>query len=278
VITVGLDIGSTTTKAVVLDDRGVAAAVIEATGVRPAETAAAVLQQAMTAAHVTPAEVSGIACTGYGRRLAGFGDLVLTEIKACALGATATLTTAGPVRTVIDVGGQDTKVLALSDDGEVEDFSMNDKCAAGTGRFLEMLAQKLDLPYEEFVAAALRSKARLQMNATCAVFAESEVVGMLARDVPKADIAAAAHQAIAARIGAMVRRVGRRGPYGFVGGGARNQALVQALIDHLGHGVEVLDQPQCVVALGAALGARRRLARLSPNGASESAVQRSARA
>lgn len=262
-IAVGLDIGSTTTKAVVLADDGIRAAVIMPTGIRPAESAATIFRQALAAAGMTEGEIGVIGCTGYGRRLAGLGDLVLTEIKACALGVAASPGLDAPIRTVVDVGGQDTKVIALNDQNEVEEFSMNDKCAAGTGRFLEMLAHKLDLSYEEFVEAAMQVDTQLQMNATCAVFAESEVIGMLARNLPKTAIAAAAHNAIAARIGAMVRRVGRRGPYGFVGGGARNQALVKALATCLGHQVLVLDRPQTVIALGAAIGGRRRLEKLA---------------
>ena len=185
-----------------------------------------------------------------------FGDVVMTEIKACATGV---LARAGEhdVHTIIDVGGQDTKVIAIDDDGTIEDFSMNDKCAAGTGRFLEMLARRLELPYEAFVEEALKSDTMIQMNATCAVFAESEVVGLLARNVSKPDIAAAAHNAIASRIASMVRRVSRTGAYCFVGGGARNQALVKAVKEALNTDVLVPEEAQLMIAIGAAVGGER---------------------
>jgi predicted CoA-substrate-specific enzyme activase len=263
VITAGVDIGSTTTKAVVLDDGRVRGRVILASGNLPGEVALKVLEGALAAAGLKESELAAVAATGYGRRLVDLGGMVMTEIKAVAAGALAA--TAGAaverVHTVIDVGGQDTKVIALDDAGDIEDFSMNDKCAAGTGRFLEMLAHKLELRYEDFVAEALKSDTMIQMNATCAVFAESEVVGLLARKVSKADIAAAAHNAIAARIASMVRRVGTKGSYCFVGGGARNGALVKAVQEALNKPVHVPEDAQTVVALGAAIGARRKLER-----------------
>jgi predicted CoA-substrate-specific enzyme activase len=257
-IAAGIDIGSTTTKAAILDGGGVLHTRVLPSGNLPAQTARAIYTDALSACGLAENDVDVLATTGYGRRLVDFGDVVLTEIKACAAGVRLLLPEAG-VHTILDVGGQDTKVIALAEDGEVEDFQMNDKCAAGTGRFLEMLAGKLELDYETFVEEAGRSERMLQMNATCAVFAESEVVGLLARGEAKADIAAAAHHAIAARIGSMVRRVGPRPAYCFVGGGARNRSLVGAVEEHLGAEAVVPDLAQTVVAIGAATGAARRL-------------------
>jgi predicted CoA-substrate-specific enzyme activase len=260
---VGVDIGSTTTKAVVLDGEEVRARRLALSGNLPGETAKRVLREAMEEAGVGEQDVEVIATTGYGRRLVDLGDIVMTEIKACALGA---LRAVGrreeQLHTIIDVGGQDTKVIALADDGDIEDFSMNDKCAAGTGRFLEMLADKLEMSYEQFAAEAVKSETMIQMNATCAVFAESEVVGLLARKVSKSDIAAAAHNSIAARIASMTRRVGQRGSYAFVGGGARNPALVKAVEEALNKPVYVPEHAQTVVALGAAIGAQRKILKL----------------
>jgi len=259
VISAGVDIGSTTTKVVILDGEQVRAGLVVPSGNLPGKTAGEIFRRALAEAGLAESDIEVIATTGYGRRLADFGDIVMTEIKACALGALKRQPAdAERLHTVIDVGGQDTKVVALADDGDIEDFSMNDKCAAGTGRFLEMLAAKLEMSYEEFVAEALKSETMIQMNATCAVFAESEVVGLLARSVPKADIAAAAHNAIAARIASMTRRVGQRGSYCFVGGGARNAALVKAIEESLGKPVYVPSDAQLVVALGAAIGAQRK--------------------
>ncbi|MFH0911735.1 MAG: acyl-CoA dehydratase activase [Planctomycetota bacterium] len=258
-IAVGVDVGSTTTKAVVLEEETVLrGAHIEPTGELPNRTALAVFHAALDKAGLRETDVDTIATTGYGRRLAGLGDLVMTEIKACAAGALFAVRPGAALHTVIDIGGQDTKVVALTDKGEIEDFSMNDKCAAGTGRFLEILAHKLGLSYEAFVAESLRSGTRIQMNATCAVFAESEVVGLLARGVSRADIASAAHAAIASRVGSMVRRVASKGSYAFVGGGALNRALAKALEEDLGEALCVPPDAQLVIALGAAIEAARR--------------------
>jgi len=261
-ITAGIDIGSTTTKAVVLDENAIMASLVVPSGNLPGQTAVKLLARVLEEANLSESDIGAIATTGYGRRLVEIGDIVMTEIKACAAGALAgEILGEAPgerIHTVIDVGGQDTKVIALDDAGDIEDFSMNDKCAAGTGRFLEMLAVKLELSYEQFVEEALKSDTMLQMNATCAVFAESEVVGLLARGVAKADIAAAAHNAIASRIASMARRVGQRGAYCFVGGGARNKALLKAIETTLNHPVYAPRKAQIVVALGAAIGARKR--------------------
>lgn len=253
-ISAGVDIGSTTTKVVINDDSKTLASMITPSGDLPGKTALELFARALTQAGMEESQVQVITTTGYGRRLTDFGDVIITEIKACAIGVLHQNALDGQIRTIIDVGGQDTKVIALDDEGDIEDFSMNDKCAAGTGRFLEALAQKLNLSYEDFVRLALQSDTMLQMNSTCAVFAESEVVGMLARGIPKEDIAAAAHNSIASRIASMVRRVGQRGAYCFVGGGARNEALVKAIEEHLNHTVFVPPDAQVIVALGAAVG------------------------
>ena len=262
-ISAGVDIGSTTTKAVLLYGDEVRGRLVMPSGNLPGRTAEKVLRRVLDEAGVPKEQVDVIATTGYGRRLVDLGDIVMTEIKACALGALRAVPPGDErLHTIIDVGGQDTKVISLADDGDIEDFSMNDKCAAGTGRFLEMLATKLEMTYEDFVAEAARSDTMIQMNATCAVFAESEVVGLLARGVSKADIAAAAHNSIASRVASMTRRVGQRGSYAFVGGGARNRALVAAVEEALNKPVYVPESAQSVVALGAAVGAQLKLARM----------------
>ncbi len=267
-ISVGIDIGSTTSKALVLDSAKIRAVVIRPSGALPAQTGEEVFRAALAEAGLAETDVEVVATTGYGRRLVDLGDVVMTEIKACAAGVRFLEThrqddalgdASVPIRTVIDVGGQDTKVIGLTDTGDVADFSMNDKCAAGTGRFLEMLADKLGLSYETFAAEALKSTKPLQMSSTCAVFAESEVIGLLARGEERADIAAAAHHAIASRIASMVRRTGGQPAYGFAGGGAHNAALVEAVGEALNAPVRVLARPQAVVALGAAAVAAERL-------------------
>jgi predicted CoA-substrate-specific enzyme activase len=256
IITAGIDIGSTTSKAVLLKGDTILGQVIVPSVRLPAELAREVFEQCCEGSGVGKSEIEAIATTGYGRRNANFGDMVITEIKAAGRGASMLTLPAGRIFTIIDVGGQDTKVIALNEDGDVEDFRMNEKCAAGTGRFLEMLAKKLEMDYEEFVEAALRSTKMIHMNSTCAVFAESEVVSLLARGEAKEDIAAAAHNSIAERVGSMIRRVGTKEVICFTGGGALNTALVRAIEESLNKKVFIPEHPQIIVALGAAVVAR----------------------
>lgn len=258
-ITAGIDIGSTTCKAVIMNGSSVAGRVIIPSGSLPAESAQQVFSACCTECGIDPDAIDAIAATGYGRRLAKFGDMIITEIKACGIGSVFTECDLGAIHTIIDVGGQDTKVIGLNDTGDVEDFAMNDKCAAGTGRFLEMLAHKLELSYEQFIEAALQSSTMIQMNSTCAVFAESEVVSMLAKGVSKQDIAAAAHNAIAERIASMTRRVGSQEIICLTGGGARNTALARGIEEALNKQVFIPEHPQTIVALGAALAAQEKL-------------------
>ena len=260
-ITAGIDVGSTTTKAVFLDGDTILGQIIIPSGSLPARSARDVFEKCCTESGIERTKIEGIATTGYGRRLADFGDMIITEIKACGCGILMSQPPLEDIRTVIDVGGQDTKVITLKDDGDVEDFSMNDKCAAGTGRFLEMLARKLELDNGGFIDAALNSKQMIHMNSTCAVFAESEVVSLLARGIDKTDIAAAAHTAISERIGAAVRRMDAQETICFTGGGACNMALVKAIEKSLNKELHIPDSPQTIVALGAAVVIRDKLRR-----------------
>ncbi|MHC4606762.1 MAG: acyl-CoA dehydratase activase [Planctomycetota bacterium] len=257
-IAAGVDVGSTTSKVVLLDGEKILAQVVIPSGALPQRSARDVFEKGCSEAGIEASSVKAIATTGYGRRLADFGDMIITEIKACAIGAGFTGAPGGRIRTVVDVGGQDTKVISIDAAGEVADFSMNEKCAAGTGRFLEMLAKKLELSYPDFVERALKSDTMIQMNSTCAVFAESEVVGLLARGIDKSDISAAIHNAIADRVCSMVRRVGEHQVVCFVGGGARNRALVKAVEEGLSGKVHVPEHPQTMIALGAAIEARNK--------------------
>jgi predicted CoA-substrate-specific enzyme activase len=258
-ITAGIDVGSTTTKAVFLNEDTILGRIVIPSGSLPARSARDVFEKCSSESGIKQNQIDGIATTGYGRRLADFGDMVITEIMACGCGIALTQPSSGKIRTIIDVGGQDTKLIALKEDGDVEDFAMNDKCAAGTGRFLEMLARKLDCTYETFIEAALNSKQMIHMNSTCAVFAESEVVSLLARGVDKNDIAAAAHTAISERIGAVARRMDAREIICFAGGGACNQALIKAIEENLNKKLFIPESPQTIVALGAAVAIRDKL-------------------
>ncbi len=252
--TAGIDIGSTTTKAVIFDGTSILASAVQPSGIAPAETAIKVLDAVLAEAKITKDQLASIASTGYGRRLTDLSDKVVTEIKACAAGAVFMGTPDGRPNTVVDIGGQDTKVIQLGADGQVTNFVMNDKCAAGTGRFLEVLAMKLEMSYDDFVKVALESTTQIQMNSTCAVFAESEVVSLLARGIKKADIAAAAHASIANRVGSMLRRLdAQTQPYLFVGGGALNAALLKSLEENIGVKLHSHQHAQRAIALGAAV-------------------------
>lgn len=195
---------------------------------------------------------SRVVATGYGRHLAqkNFADQVITEIKAHAIGARHLFP---GCRTILDVGGQDSKVIALDDGGRVVQFQMNDKCAAGTGRFLEIMAASLGYSLAEFAAAASASSQSIPINSMCAVFAESEVVSLRNRGFAAEDIARAIHLAIGDRLACMLAKLGIQGDLVFSGGVAKNAFLAGILEEKLGQTVNVPQIPEIVGALGAAL-------------------------
>ena len=198
--------------------------------------------------------------TGYGRKLVlehlkDRGARAITEIQAYALGARHL---APETRTVLDIGGQDTKVITLTPHGKVARFEMNDRCAAGTGKFLEFMALALHLPLEEFGSFALAAEKRIQISSMCTVFAESEATSLMARGEAPANIAMGLHLAIVQRTVAMLRRVGEKAPLLFAGGVAHNLCIRALLEEGLGQEVIVPPNPDLVGALGAALYGRDR--------------------
>lgn len=200
-----------------------------------------------------------IVSTGYGRKLFAENfkhpDLkTITEIQAYALGARVVCPEA---RTVLDIGGQDTKAIALTEDGRVAKFEMNDRCAAGTGKFLEFMASSLQVPLELFGGFALQAKKRIQINSMCTVFAESEATSLMARGEQAADIALGLHLAVVQRTLSMLQRVGVTSPVLFAGGVAHNPAIKTLLEESLGDAILVPEQPDLVGALGAAYFGRR---------------------
>ncbi len=200
-----------------------------------------------------------IVATGYGRKLLVENlkhrhVTAITEIQAYALGAHYLVPAA---RTVLDIGGQDTKAIALGEGGKVVKFEMNDRCAAGTGKFLEFMATALQVPLEEFGDFALKADRRIQINSMCTVFAESEATSLMARGEKAANIALGLHLAIVQRTLAMLRRVGVVEPVLFAGGVAHNPCVKALLEEHLGLPVIVPEQPDLVGALGAALHGER---------------------
>lgn len=239
----GLDIGSRSVDAVWLDDGRVVRREVRDTGHDPL---------AVCAALIALDGHDRVVATGYGRHAAAsaFGATALTEITAFALGAASLHPGAAAV---LDIGGQDTKTIALGEGGRVSDFEMNDKCAAGTGKFLEVMASTLGFSLEELGDAALAAECGVRVSAMCTVFAESEVTGLLHRGEDRGRIALGVHESVATRTLGTLARVGASSPLVFAGGVARNPAMVRLVRDGFAGEVLVPDDPQTVGALGAAL-------------------------
>ena len=257
-IFVGIDVGSTTTKVVILSGEEVVASAIAPTGASCRKTSHELYEKTLAETGRSERDVALAVSTGYGRRMVDFPTEIVSEITANAVGARFLSREAGRVRTIIDVGGQDSKAISLDEEGRVLDFAMNDKCAAGTGRFLEVMSRALELDLDEFARVSLDATSPLQITSLCTVFAETEVVGLVSQGKAVADIAAGIHNAIAARVGALVRRVGLSAPVFFDGGAALNAGLRRAIEKNLGVELIVPASPQMVVATGAALIARER--------------------
>jgi len=247
---IGIDLGSRTAKYVILDrNNSIISFKIMAGGVNPLEKLRCALRKEGVLKEECRAD---IVATGYGRHTAQ-GDLAertITEIKAFALGAHYMHPRA---RMVIDIGGQDTKIIALDGDGSFENFIINDRCAAGTGRFLEVMANSFEIGIGEFGSFALMSGNSIKINSMCTVFAESEVISLLAKGEDPRSIALGIHQSVVERIEPMVNRVGAREPILFAGGGALNPCLANLLGKRLGSNLIVPENPQIIGALGAAL-------------------------
>ena len=250
----GIDSGSATTDVVILDqDKTIVAKVILPTGAGASNGAQRALEEALQQAGLSQADLTATVTTGYGRGVIQAGDKSITEITCHAKGAHFLYP---QVRTVIDIGGQDSKVIAIAPDGSVTNFVMNDKCAAGTGRFLEVMARVLDCPIQSLAQLARAGEAPVSISNLCTVFAESEVISHLAAGVSQANVAAGAIHSIATRIVGMAGRVGVEPQVVMTGGGALNGALVDALSRSLEQPVQVLGNPQAMGALGAAVFAR----------------------
>jgi predicted CoA-substrate-specific enzyme activase len=242
----GIDIGSRSIELVVLENGQVAASRRLPTTFDPL----AQCRKILASLSAMP-----IVATGYGRKLVldelpDWQISVITEIQAYALGAHHLYPEA---RTVLDIGGQDTKVIALTPAGKVAKFEMNDRCAAGTGKFLEFMATALQVPLEEFGDFALRADKRLHINSMCTVFAESEATSLMARGEKAANIALGLHLAIVQRTLAMLRRVSDTPPFLFAGGVAHNACMRSLLAENLNQPLIIPEEPDMVGALGAAL-------------------------
>lgn len=247
----GVDIGSRACKAVLMDDDGLRGQRIVDAGVAPQRTCEEMIEQLLAEAGVVRSDVAAIVATGYGRVSLTAADRAVTELSCHGRGAHYL----DPmVRTVIDIGGQDSKVIQVDDAGNMLDFAMNDRCAAGTGRFMEGVARVLETDVDHLGRMIDKARAPCPINSMCAVFAESEVISLLAQGHDKENIAAGLFEAFARRVGNLAKGVGVREKVAFVGGAAKNLGLRKALSDYLAIELATIDvDPQIVGALGAAL-------------------------
>ena len=258
-LTVGLDIGSTTTKAAVMNGDAILGHAVQATGANCRRTAEAVLSEALRRADGSVERIAYTLATGYGRRLVE-ADGTISEITANAAGARRLTREGVPARTIIDIGGQDSKVISVDGDGIVQNFAMNDKCAAGTGRFLEVMSRILETDLDQLGPLALASTESVSISSICTVFAETEVISLLAQARQASDIIAGVHRSIAKRVGDLARSIGIAEPVFFDGGPALNVGLQRALEEELQVQLVVPDSPQVATAIGAATIAAGRLA------------------
>ena len=259
-IVAGVDVGSVTAKTVLLDgDQNILGSHVVYQGIVNEKAARRCFLETLEMTGIDKSKVDFIVATGYGRDLVGFADLTITEISCHADGAAFVLP---GVRTVVDIGGQDSKVIGLDENGIVLNFRMNDRCAAGTGRFLEVMATALELTLDEIGPLAMQSTSPAKVSSTCTVFAESEIVSLMAQGVPKMDIVAGMHLAICRRLGGMVRGVGIRERVAMTGGVAQNAGAVGYLERELEVEIVVPDHPQIIGAIGASRFALREVGRL----------------
>jgi (R)-2-hydroxyacyl-CoA dehydratese activating ATPase len=250
----GVDLGSTTAKTVVLDAAGEirAAEVVQMGAVSRAGMERSVTA-ALAAAGLGAADIATTIATGYGRRLVPGAGRTFTEITCHARGVAAMCP---GVRLVIDIGGQDSKAIRVDEQGLVDNFALNDRCASGTGRFFDVLARAIECDIGSLADLALAGDQDLEISSMCATFAETEIISLLAQDARREDIAASVHRAVAARTLGLVGQVGKAAPIVMTGGVARNAAAVHYLAQALDAFITVPDAPQITGAYGAALLAR----------------------
>jgi predicted CoA-substrate-specific enzyme activase len=248
-ITVGVDIGSITTKSAVMKDKILLGTKIIFTGYNAEKAGKRVYEEILSELNIEPQAVSKIVSTGYGRNSLKIAHKSITEITCHAAGAYY-LNPA--IRTIIDIGGQDSKSIVIDENGNVKDFAMNDKCAAGTGRFLEVMARALEVDLDDFGEISLNAENPSKISSLCTVFAESEVISLISKGENRNNIIAGIHESIASRVAAMVNRVGVIKPIMMTGGVAKNIGVVKALEKKFITPIEVSDKAQVNGAIGAA--------------------------
>lgn len=253
--TAGIDIGSISTEMVVVDaKKSIFASSISLTGSNIKKVIEQSLNKVLNNAKIDREELKYIVATGYGRLSVDFSDREITEITCHAVGAHFLYP---KTRTVIDIGGQDSKVISLDENGKVIDFIMNDKCAAGTGRFLEVMANALETKIDELGPLSLQSQNVLRISSMCTVFTESEVVSRIAEGCSQKDIAAGIHRAIVDRILTMAHKVGINDEVTLTGGVSKNIGVIQMVKSRISKEINVPSDPQIVGALGAAILAQK---------------------
>ncbi|MEE8470955.1 MAG: acyl-CoA dehydratase activase [Dehalococcoidia bacterium] len=254
-IVAGIDIGSRSSKAVLMKNGTILSSAICDTGPESAKTALMTMEEVLKGTGLSLEDVEYTVATGYGRVLVPFANENISEISCHAKGIHRYFPT---VRTILDIGGQDCKAIACDGAGQVSNFIMNDKCAGGTGRFLEMIAEVLNVSLEEIGALSLSSTNSIPFNTICAVFAKSEAVTQFRKGVAKRDILAGLHEAIATRCLNLLRRVTIREDFAITGGIAKNSGMVAKLGEKVGMEPLLCQDPQIVGALGAAIFAEER--------------------
>ena len=253
-ICAGIDIGSNTVKAALIEDRTILGTRVMSTGYHHLKAGTRVFEDLLQQAGLSRSSIRAIVSTGYGRASIGFADKAMTEILCHGAGAHFL----NPdIRGVIDVGGQDSKAIALDDRGQVDNFAMNDKCAAGTGRFLEVMANALEVSLDQMGDVGLTADRPSKISSICTVFAESEVISMIARQEKRENIIAGIHDAAAARVGILAAKIRIRGPVMMTGGVAKNKGMAAALETQLKQPLIISPHCQETGAIGAAVLASR---------------------
>lgn len=248
--TLGIDIGSITTKAAILQDGKLTCTRLIFTGYNSEAAGKKIYTEIMEAAGIKDYKNVKVVSTGYGRSNVTFANKTITEISCHAAGAHYLNKS---IRFIIDIGGQDSKAILLDENGRVKNFVMNDKCAAGTGRFLEVMARALEINLDEFGIISLQAKNPAQISSLCTVFAESEVISLISRGVARENIVAGIHESIGSRIAALAARAGLTTPLMVTGGVAKNVGLIKALEKALGFKTSISEYAQLTGAIGAAV-------------------------
>ena len=248
--TAGIDIGSISTKAVIMRDGQLLASRVILTGYNAENAGKKVFDAVLDDLQISASAITRIVATGYGRKSLAMADKSITEIMCHATGARYL----NPlIRSIIDIGGQDSKAILLDDHGKVANFAMNDKCAAGTGRFLEVMARAMEVDLDEFGRMSLKADLSARISSLCTVFAESEIISLIAKGEKRENIIAGIHESICVRVLAMANRIGIKSPVMMTGGVAKNIGVVRAFEKAIGSPIEVSDYAQVNGAIGAAL-------------------------